>query len=156
MADVLTAGPEHAAVLGRLLHDFNTEFEAPTPDADALAARFAVLLERDDQLALLTGPPDDPTGFAYLTLRLSPYYDGPVALLEELYVVPHLRDQGIGTRLLTTAVDLVRARGSQEVQINVDEVDVDTRRFYERHGFRNEDEDGRMLFYEQTWDVSPG
>ena len=149
MADVLTAGPEHASALGRLLHDFNTEFGSPTPDADALAARFAVLLGRDDQVALLAGSPEEPTGFAYLTLRLSPYYDGPVALLEELYVVPHLRDQGLGTALLTSAMEVVRGRGSEEMQINVDEVDADTRRFYERHGFTNEGDDGRMLFYER-------
>ena len=35
------------------------------------------------------------------------------------------------------------------MHINVDEVDVDTRRFYERHGFRNIEPgvDYRMLCY---------
>ena len=146
----MIAGPGHAAVLGQLLHDFNVEFGSPTPSADALAARFGVLLRRDDQLALLSGDP--AVGFAYLTLRQTPYHDGPVALLEELYVVPHLRDRGVGTELLTSAIDEVRSRGAAEMQINVDEVDVDTRRFYERHGFVNEGDDGRMLFYEQVWD----
>ena len=149
MEDVLRCGPEHAPALGRLLHDFNVEFESPTPPAPVLARRFAALLARSDQLALLAGSPGAPTGFAYLTLRDTPYHDGPVALLEELYVVPPLRDQGIGTALLTAAMDLVRERGSQEMQINVDEVDADTRRFYERHGFTNEGDDGRMLFYER-------
>ena len=160
MTDVVTCGPEHAEVLARLLHDFNTEFESPTPSVDVLAHRFAALLGREDQLALLAGPGDGSgdgpggsgDGFAYLTLRRTPYYDGPVALLEELYVVPRLRDRGVGSALLTTAISLVRSRGSVEVQINVDEVDLDTRRFYERHGFVNESGDGRMLFYEQVWD----
>ena len=146
----MIAGPEHAEVLGQLLHDFNTEFGSPTPSAEALAARFAVLLGREDQVALMAGP---AAGFAYLTLRLSPYHDGPTALLEELYVVPHLRGQGIGTALLTETVEVVRARGAQEMQVNVDEVDLDARRFYERHGFTNEGDDGRMLFYERVWDL---
>jgi GNAT superfamily N-acetyltransferase len=146
---LITAGPQHAGVLGRLLHDFNVEFESPTPSEAELTERFAVLLGRKDQLALLAGTADDPTGFAYLTLRLSPYYDGPVALLEELYVVPHLRDQGVGTALLTEAIEAARGLGSEEMQINVDEVDTDTRRFYERHGFVNVEPgtDYRMLFY---------
>ncbi len=154
MVSVVRAGPEHAEVLARLLHDFNVEFGAPSPPVDALAARFGALLGREDQLALLAGAPEEPTGFAYVTLRLTPYYDGPVALLEELYVVPHLRDHGIGTALLVEAMDLVRARGSEEMQINVDSVDVDTRRFYERHGFRNVEavEDGPMLFYTRDLD----
>ncbi len=32
---VRRAGPADAEVVGRLLFDFNTEFETPTPDADS-------------------------------------------------------------------------------------------------------------------------
>ena len=135
-----------AATLGRLLWDFNTEFDSPTDPADVLAGRFARLLGRDDVLALLAGEDD---GFAFLTLRPAIWYDGPVAQLEELYVVPALRDHGIGTALLGEARRLVREQGAPEVHINVDEVDTDTRRFYERHGFVNVEEgtDYRMLCY---------
>ena len=156
MVEVFRAGPEHAEVVGRLLHDFNVEFESPTPSTAELTHRFVVLLGHGDQLALVSGSAEDPTGFAYLTLRGTPYDDGPVALLEELYVVPALRDRGIGTALLTEAIDLVRSHGAGEMQINVDEVDVDTRRFYERHGFVNERDDGRMLFYERVLDPPTG
>ncbi len=63
--------------------------------------------------------------------------------------MPDLRDGGIGTALLTAAVELVRGRGGAEMHINVDEVDTDTRRFYERHGFANIEPgtDYRMLCY---------
>ncbi|WP_104108344.1 GNAT family N-acetyltransferase [Nocardioides sp. 616] len=145
---VLRAGPSHAELLGRLLYDFNTEFAAPTPPAEVFARRFSKLLPRSDVIALLAGDPDI-TGFALLTLRHTPYYDGPLAQLEELYVVPQLRDQGIGTALLDAAVTEVRALRAGEMNINVDEVDVDTRRFYERHGFVNVEPgtDFRMLCY---------
>lgn len=146
--EVRRATVTDAATAGRLLFDFNTEFESPTPTAAEFAARFAVLLPRDDVIVLLAEAPE-PVGFAYLTLRPTPYGDGPLAQLEELYVRPGLRDHGIGTRLLLTALDQVRERGAIEMHINVDEVDVDTRRFYERHGFSNIEpgEDYRMLFY---------
>ena len=100
----------------------------------------------DEELALLAGEED---GFAFLTLRPAIWYDGPVAQLEELYVVPALRDRGIGTRILDLARQVVRDAGAPEMHINVDEVDTDTRRFYERHGFVNieEGEDYRMLCY---------
>jgi GNAT superfamily N-acetyltransferase len=72
-----------------------------------------------------------------------------LAQLEELYVQPRLRNRGIGTALLITAVREVRERGGAEMHINVDEVDTDTRRFYERHGFTNlqPGTDCRMLCY---------
>ena len=146
---VFRAAVAHAEVVGRLLFDFNTEFEAPGPGPEELSARFARLLERDDVLVLLTGTDQDPTGFALLTLRPTPYYDGPLAQLEELYVRPQLRAQGIGTALLQTAIRLVREHHAGELHINVDEVDTDTRRFYERHGFVNIEPgtDYRMLRY---------
>ncbi|HEX6953532.1 MAG TPA: GNAT family N-acetyltransferase [Agromyces sp.] len=146
--DVRRATVADADVTGRLLFDFNTEFESPTPSAEAFASRFRDLLTRPDVIVLLAEGPE-PVGFAYLTLRPTPYGDGPLAQLEELYVRPELRDQGLGTRLLVAALDEVRERDAIEMHINVDEVDVDTRRFYERHGFVNIEpgEDYRMLCY---------
>lgn len=143
------AGVEHAAVVGRLLADFNAEFDDPATDADAFTDRFRRLLGRDDVLVLLAGDPAAPDGFGYLTLRPTPYGDGPLAQLEELYVRPGLRDRGIGTALLQAAVAEVVRLGAAEMHINVDEVDRDTRRFYERHGFVNIEpgNDYRMLCY---------
>ena len=69
-------------LVAKLLRDFNTEFDTPVPEN--LERRFAQLIARDDVIVVLAGE----VGFAYLTLRPSPYYDGPVAMLEELYVAP--------------------------------------------------------------------
>lgn len=149
MTVVRRATAADAAALGSLLFDFNTEFETETDDADVLAARFARLLRLDGVLAVVAEEDGRPVGFAFLTLRPAIWFDGPVSQLEELYVVPDLRDRGLGTRVLDLCRTLARRAGSPEMHINVDEVDADTRRFYERHAFRNieAEEDGRMLCY---------
>jgi ribosomal protein S18 acetylase RimI-like enzyme len=138
-----------AEVVGRLLFDFNTEFETSGPSADEFSVRLAGLLERGDVTVLLAADDGEPVGFALLTLRLTHFFDGPLAQLEELYVRPALRGQGIGTALLEEAIRLVRERDGEEMHINVDEVDTDARRFYERHGFVNIEAgaDYRMLCY---------
>jgi ribosomal protein S18 acetylase RimI-like enzyme len=149
---VRLASADDAAVVGALLHDFNTEFDTPLPAADQFTARFEVLLDRDDQLVLLAEDHGTPVGFAYLTLRQTPYHDGPLAQLEELYVRPDRRDQRIGSALMQRALDLVGERNAGEMHINVDGNDFDTRRFYEeRFGFVNvSPETGyQMLFYER-------
>ena len=107
---------------------------------------------------LLAGEPDRPTGFAYLTLRPTPYFDGPLAQLEELYVQPELRGQGIGGELMAALLQQLVARGCGEIDINVDEVDTDARRFYETHGFTNTEPgtDDRMLCYVRELAASPG
>lgn len=52
-------------------------------------------------------------------------------------MIPQRGDQGIGSQLLTAAIATLRVRGAAEMHINVDEIDHDTRRFYERRGFTN-------------------
>jgi len=143
------ATPDDAAVLGRLLWDFNTEFETETDDAEVLAGRFARILALPEILGVLAEDDGEAVGFALVSLRPAIWFDGPVAQLEELYVVPALRSAGIGTQVLTLCRRLARDLGSPEMHINVDEVDVDTRRFYERHGFVNIEDgvDYRMLCY---------
>jgi GNAT superfamily N-acetyltransferase len=138
-----------APVLGRMLWDFNTEFDTETDDADVLAERFGRLLALPEIVAVLAEDGGDPVGFALVSLRPAIWFDGPVAQLEELYVVPSLRSGGIGSQVLDLCRRLARELGSPEMHINVDEVDVDTRRFYERHGFVNIEDgvDYRMLCY---------
>ena len=149
MSDVRRATPADAEVLGRLLWDFNTEFETETDDADVLAERFTRILALPEIVAVLAEDDGEAVGFALVSLRPAIWFDGPVSQLEELYVVPTLRDRGIGTAILTAARQLVLERGCPEMHINVDEVDTDTRRFYERHGFVNIEAgaDYRMLCY---------
>ena len=156
---VRLADPADAPCIGQLLFDFNAEFDTQTPSAQELTSRFQTMLHRQDVLVLLaedsSGEHLRAVGFAYLTLRPTPYGDGPVAELEELYVQPKCRNRGIGSRLLGKAREQVRQRSALEMRISVDEVDIDARRFYERHGFWNVEpgETSRMLCY--VSDVRP-
>lgn len=119
--------------VARLLHDFNTEFDTPSPGPTVLASRLRVLLDGADTVAILAGVP--AVALALITLRTNVWYDGKVALLDELYVVPELRGQGIGSSVIGALMTIARDRGVDLIEINVDEGDVDAQRFYERHGF---------------------
>lgn len=147
---VRRAGTGDAATLARLLVDFNEEFGAAAPAQDVLERRLAAMLARADVLGLLAGGAT-PTGFALATLRPTPYHDGPLAVLDELYVVPARRDAGIGSALMAALLAELRALGCGEVHINVDGEDRDARRFYEARGFRNREpgQDDQMLLYVQ-------
>lgn len=122
-----------AAAVAVQLDAFNREFDSPTPGPAVLERRLVLLLARDDVHAVLAGVP--AVGLALLTLRPNVWYDGPVALLDELYVVPEWRNAGIGAQLLDAAEQFARARGCGLLEINVDGADVDARRFYDRHGY---------------------
>ena len=130
-----TADVADAAVIAELLDRFNREYESPTPGAAVLAARLERLLSSGDIVALLAGEP--VVGLALLTVRSNVWYEGSVALLDELYVVPAERGRGIGTALLKAAEETCRQRGSELLEVNVDGEDTNARRFYERHGYSN-------------------
>ncbi len=136
-----------AAVVAQLLHDFNTEFSTPTPGAAELQSRLTQLLAGDDVVVLLIGEP--ASGVAVLSFRPNVWYQGPVAILDELYVRPELRGRRLGSALLDAALDLVRDRGGALLEINVDGEDTDARRFYEAHGFANTEpgQTDPMLYY---------
>lgn len=149
-ATVRRADIDDAAVVARLLTDFNAEFDSPTPPMSELTRRFGLLLSRADvQVQMAVDSSERAVGFALVTVRPTPYSDGPLAQLEELYVEPDLRSHGIGAALLDRAITAARAIGVEELHIGVEEEDHDTRRFYEREGFTNiEPASGsRMLLY---------
>jgi GNAT superfamily N-acetyltransferase len=141
-----------AATVAGLLDAFNREFDTPTPGPDVLAARLERLLPGGAVIALLIGAP--AAGVALLTLRPNVWYDGPVALLDELYVVPDRRNAGLGSALLRAAEAVVRERGGELLEINVDGADVDARRFYERHGYTHTEpgQDDPMYYYYRELD----
>jgi GNAT superfamily N-acetyltransferase len=141
------AAPGDAGTVATLLDSFNREFDTPTPGPAVLAARLEKLLAHDRTIALLAGQP--AVGVALLTLRPNVWYDGPVALLDELYVAPELRGRGIGSALLASAELAARHGGAEVLEINVDGGDTDARRFYERHGYANIEpgEDEPMFYY---------
>jgi len=140
------AGPDDAAVVARLLHDFNTEFDTPSPGTAVLTRRLQSLLAGPGTIAYLAGEP--AAGVALVTLRSNVWYDGSVALLDELYVEPDRRGHGLGAAMIHLLIADARETGVSAIEINVDAEDVDAQRFYERHGFSGVDPDtGERAFY---------
>jgi GNAT superfamily N-acetyltransferase len=139
-----------APAFGRLLHAFNTEFDEPTPDADVIAARAAPLIESGELTVCFAG--DGPDGFASLRFRPSLYTGALDAYLEELYVVPERRGQGLGRALLEASMQHAREHGAAHIDLGTSEADVAARALYERAGFTNREggPDGpAMLYYER-------
>lgn len=137
---------DDAAAMAQLLHDFNSEFDVGSPGVEVLAPRLRRLLAADHTFAVIAGEP--AVAMALVTTRTNVWYEGLVATLDELYVVPELRGGGVGSRVVALVVATATDRGVDAIEINVDEGDVDAQRFYHRHGFSPfEPDTGERAFY---------
>jgi GNAT superfamily N-acetyltransferase len=148
---VRRAAPADAEVVARLLHDFNSEFDEPSPGPRRLAQRVRQLLDAGE-ITVLLGGAAEPNGLAVLRFRPSIWTDALECYLAELYVVPERRGHGLGRALMEAAIELAREEGADHMDLGTGEHDVAARRLYESLGFSNREgkPDGPLnYFYER-------
>jgi ribosomal protein S18 acetylase RimI-like enzyme len=145
-AEVRTASGADAAVAARLLHDFNTEYGWPMPPLKQLTPRIEELIEAGEALVLLVG---GDLGLAIVRLRPALISQGLDAYLEELYVVPGRRGEGLGRALMEATMDTARAAGAERMELGTSTTDTAARGLYESCGFTNLEDGATMLFYER-------
>jgi len=143
---VRLADDADAAAIGRLLRDFNREFNEPTPDPEELAARMLQLLSLDT-IVLLAGR--GPDGVAVLRFRPAVWTQALECYLAELYVAPAKRRQGIGRALMLSALDAARSRGADRMDLGTSEDDRHAIALYESLGFTNRESgpDGPLTYF---------
>jgi ribosomal protein S18 acetylase RimI-like enzyme len=143
---VRRATAEDAPAIGRMLHDFNTEYDDVTPGPEALAERVRELSARRNFVVLLAGT--GPDGLAVLRFRPSIWSQNLECYVAELYVRPARRRQGLGRALMLEAIELARAKGADYMDLGTSEDDVGARALYESLGFRNRESrpDGPVMY----------
>jgi GNAT superfamily N-acetyltransferase len=130
------ARPDEEAALTALLsaqleeHGFSL-----TPELLVQAVRGALDGESSARI-LVARDAGRPVGFAYVSVQWSLERGGRVLWVEQLYVRPELREQGIGGRLLQAALDLARGRGCLAAELEVDGGHARAANLYARAGFR--------------------
>ena len=150
MSGVREGDLDDCQAIGRLLHDFNREFDEPTPPPDEIADRIGELLDAGETKVLLAG--DGPEGLAVLRFRPNLWSRAFECYLAELYVVPARRGQGLGRALMEASLDVARREGADRIELGTSDDDVAARALYESMGFTNRERppDGPiMYFYER-------
>lgn len=137
MIELLVADESHtdlvAALLAGLFEEVGHDLEAPE-----IAARF-VAIDSDDRhstLLALDGDSGDAVGVVTVTESLALYAGGRIGVINELYVVPPFRSEGVGKILLDAVKTLADERGWARLEVTTPGEDYDkTLHFYEREGF---------------------
>lgn len=155
MAETVTvsSGGDEVVAAAQLLHDFNVEYDEPTPPPHELASRLAELIAGDHVTVLLAREPGTGAAVGVAVMRVQPsvWSRAQEVYLAELYVVPRHRGLGYGRELLTDAMRVARERGADYAFVVTSEEDRPAQRLYEAAGFRRTEGEGGpvMLAYER-------
>ncbi|MFH1278981.1 MAG: GNAT family N-acetyltransferase [Candidatus Eisenbacteria bacterium] len=138
MAEVVI-GPATAGDRGeilRLLEGQFAEHRIPFDETVAGGAVDGAFADAGRGLFLIARDAGEGVGFAYLARNWTLEHGGPCAWLEEMYVLPERRSEGVGKRLLEAVLGAAREAGCRAVDLEVDEEHARAERLYERRGFR--------------------
>jgi GNAT superfamily N-acetyltransferase len=104
--------------------------------AEVLRAALQGLLADQERGAVLLAYDPEPIGIAVLAYTWTLEHGGRVAWLDELFVVEHRRDEGVGGAMLERALQVAIDAGCRAIDLEVDPDHGRSEHLYERQGFR--------------------
>ncbi|MGA8542729.1 MAG: GNAT family N-acetyltransferase [Thermoplasmata archaeon] len=134
------------ADLDRLMPLFGAyrEFYRQARDPDRERSFLAERLERDECAVFVAESGDEAVGFTLLYPMFTSVTLGPTWVLNDLYVLPDHRREGVGTRLLARAKEFGRETGAHYLTLETAR-DNPAQRLYEAEGWKR---DELFLHYE--------
>ena len=136
---VVRAGPDRVDAATRLFLGYLGFYEkAVSPEA--AFAFIDARLRQGDSVIFLAEVDGQALGFmqlysAYASLSLAPSW-----ILNDLFVVPEGRGQGIGSALMHAARDLGMANGAAEIFLQTARTNLSAQSLYEALGYQRDDE----------------
>ena len=114
----------------------SAQFDEHGIDAGDVARGARGLIESPERGAIFLATVDGTrVGIAAMPFTWTLEHGGLVAWLDELYVLPSMRDRGIGRALLDHVLAAARAAGCLAIDLEVDTSHARVERLYERRGF---------------------
>jgi len=137
MPRVWLAQEHEAETVADLLVAFRDHMGRDWPSANAFLANVERLMERRESEFLLAAVSDDgpAAGIAQVRYRFGVWKAAEDCWLEDLYVRPEARRNGLGDALVDGVVRRARERGCGRVELDVSTANAPAQALYARHGF---------------------
>lgn len=126
------ARPADADTLYRMLCDLENTALA----RESFDVAFLTNLGNENIHYLIAEAQETPVGMASCHVQLLLHHAARVAEIQEMYVDPALRSQGIGNKLIEVIRQFAQARGACQIEVTSNLTRHNTHRFYEREGFQ--------------------
>jgi len=139
VVDYRRAASADLTVLLKLVQEFHENENLPFDETIERHVLTHFLTDESLGQAWLIQQEDEIIGYIILTLGFSLEYRGQDAFIDEFYLRPHYRGQGIGTQTLAFAEDACRVLGVQALHLEVDFENPNAQRLYHRVGYQPHD-----------------
>jgi GNAT superfamily N-acetyltransferase len=133
--EIRTATPADLDEVTELLAAQLHEHDIPIARADLQFAADGILRVPGRGFVLLALHQGGTVGVACVSYSWTVERGGMVAWLDELYVVPAMREHGIGNALLAEVVATAGGAGCRTVELEVETSHARAEHLYRRHGF---------------------
>jgi GNAT superfamily N-acetyltransferase len=142
---VWRAAPDEAPAVAALLAAFRDHLGYDSPSDASMRASVERIIVRDDAEYLLAGN-DDPQAVAQVRYRWSVWWEAEDCWLEDLYVQPEARGNGLGRALTQAVIDRAAARGCRRVELDVNSENPAALALYRSLGFDTGKTGGQDIF----------
>jgi len=133
------ATPPDLGLLVDLMEEFYAESGMPLDRTQASEAFAALLADGTLGAVWVLGADQQPAGYVVLTLGFSMEYGGLDAFVDDLFVRPGARGQGLGRAGLVAVVAECHRRGVRAVHLEVGRANAPAKGLYAEFGFRDND-----------------
>lgn len=128
-----------AQPIGHLFDQYRQFYEQPA-DLVAATAFIQERMERNESVILYAcGPAGEPLGFCQLYPSFCSVAAARIDALYDLFVVPRLRQSGIGKALMLAAHDQARADGMARMDLTTAKTNLKAQALYESLGWQRDE-----------------
>ncbi len=107
-------------------------------DISKVVENCRILFKDANSNLLVAKVADSVVGFVNFTTRRTAMHQELSGLIDELVVAKKYRHQGIGTQLVSAAIDKCRQLGCGEVEVSTQKNNTGAREFYKSCGFKED------------------
>ncbi|SCX14707.1 GNAT family N-acetyltransferase [Candidatus Aquiluna sp. UB-MaderosW2red] len=132
------AEPKDLANLTQLMLEFSTEALSPL-EKNHIEAAVEPLLTENPHGVILVAQDQELLGYLVMSFGWGIESGGKEALIDEVYISPDARNQGLGRSLAELAIEHAKANGVRVIFLETEKPNDRVRKLYHRIGFEQED-----------------
>ena len=118
------------------IHQFVTELENQEFNYEKQKNIFTKNIANTDNIYLVAHENNKPIGYLSCHIQNLLHHGGPIAEIQEMFVVAEKRNAGIGKMLIDRLIQLAKQKGVLQIEVTSNNDRHQTHKFYERENFR--------------------